>query len=552
MADAVTSSTSGAITFTGLGSGTDFDSLVTELIEIEEERITSLEEWKATWEEKIEAFQELNTAMLALQTTLEGMDSVGSFLTKVSTSGDTSVFTVTTDADADTTGHTVTVNQLATNKMMVTDSGYSSSSEDINDSSNSTVFAYSYMGTTYSVTVPATASLDDLANIVNMDGDNPGVKASVVNDGSSYYLQLYGMDQGSSATLTIDASTTLNNFSAADFETTQSNQNAELRVDGWPTSSWITRESNAVSDVITGVTLNLKGTGTTSVSTETDYDAVVENVQTFVDQVNEVRSLIISLTEFDDASEEGSLLTGNYGVQMISSNLNDITASCGLGFDYDLDTYCTLSQLGILTDAEEGSETAGLLELDTDELEEALENDVDAVALLFSAVNKGSTNSTDFSFSSCVETVTEPGTYELSYTMSGGSITSASINGNAATISGDTITGAPGTSESGLVVSVNNLADGTYSGNVYLKQGKTGQLIDSLEELTNDQTGPLAILEDNYDDIIDSIDEKIEYEERRIALKEERLREKYSRLDALLGTYDSIATQLESSIESLS
>ncbi len=71
-------STSGAITFTGLGSGTDFDSIIEQLIEVETAyRVTPLEEWKATWEEKIEAFQELNTQMLALQTALEAIDNQG-------------------------------------------------------------------------------------------------------------------------------------------------------------------------------------------------------------------------------------------------------------------------------------------------------------------------------------------------------------------------------------------------------------------------------------------------------------------------------------------
>lgn len=65
-------------------------------------------------------------------------------------------------------------------------------------------------------------------------------------------------------------------------------------------------------------------------------------------------------------------------------------------------------------------------------------------------------------------------------------------------------------------------------------------------------TGTLDILKDNYQDIMDSIDEKIAYEERRLTLLESNLRLKFANLEALLGTYESIQTQLESQIKSLS
>jgi flagellar hook-associated protein 2 len=106
-------STSGAITFTGLGSGTDFDSIIEQLIEVETAyRVTPLEEWKATWEEKIEAFQELNTQMLALQTALEAIDTKGEFLVKTATSSDTTVLSATAGAAAESGTHIIQVEQL--------------------------------------------------------------------------------------------------------------------------------------------------------------------------------------------------------------------------------------------------------------------------------------------------------------------------------------------------------------------------------------------------------------------------------------------------------
>jgi flagellar hook-associated protein 2 len=70
------------------------------------------------------------------------------------------------------------------------------------------------------------------------------------------------MDTGSDATLAISATTTLAGFSSADFSTTQTNQDALLKVDGWPSgTNYITRDSNSIDDLIDGVTLNLRGKG---------------------------------------------------------------------------------------------------------------------------------------------------------------------------------------------------------------------------------------------------------------------------------------------------
>jgi len=549
MADTI--STSGAIRFTGLGNGTDFDSMITSLIEVEEQRITSLETWKSSWENKITGFQELNTAMLTLKTTLEGMDSMGEFLTKAVASSDTTVATATAGADALEETHTITVNKLAQNKIMVTSTGYSLT-EDINASNAATTFKYDYQGTTYSVDVPAACTLGDLAAIINAAGDNPGVKATIVNDGTSNYLQLRGMDTGAESTLTIASNSGLSNFTDSDFEVTQANQDAELKLDGWPVSTYLTRSTNSISDLVDGLTINIKSTGTTQLTATTDTDAVKETIETFVEQMNTVRQYIQALTEVDTTSNEGSILTGNYGVQIIDSNLKNIFASKGIGFDYSLDDYVTLAQLGITTDATEGSVTQGLLVIDDETLDAALADDPYGVALLFSAKDVGSTDTTDFKYYSSISTVTDPGEYDVQYTVSGGQVVSATINGNEAKASGTSITGLGGNPEAGLVLNVVNLTDGVYSGKVFLKQGKTGEFIDQLEELTSETSGPLHILEENYDDIIASIDEKIDYEERRIALKESRLRERFARLDATLGTYDNLQTQLESQIAQLS
>jgi len=101
------------------------------------------------------------------------------------------------------------------------------------------------------------------------------------------------------------------------------------------------------------------------------------------------------------------------------------------------------------------------------------------------------------------------------------------------------------------VLTVNNLTDGTYSHNVNVRLGKASELVDELGDLTNSETGPLAILEDNYSTIQENIQEKIDNENVRIATLATHLKDKFSRLDTLLGTYSDIQDSLSSYITQL-
>ena len=549
--------TSGQITYSGLGNGTDFDSMIKKLVQVEQSRITSLQTWKKSWTDKQAAFQELNTEMLALKTTLGSMDSMDEFMSKAVDSSDSTVVTAVATAGAENGSHQVVVNRLATAKAMVTTTGYASATSDINSSSSDVIFAYTYKGVSYSNSVGANSTLNDLVSIINNDASNPGVKASVSYDGSKYYLQLRGMDTGSTASLVVASNSTLSGFGNSDFSTITSNASAQLKLDGWPAAAntWITRESNSVTDLVNGVTLTLKSTGSSTLAVTTDTSGIKDKIKTFVEQMNSVRTMIQDISKVDSTTKQASLLTGNYGIQLIDTNLKTAVAGLGVGFDYDQDKYSTLSQLGILTDAQEGSSTEGLLVINDDVLDAVLASNADAVGQLFAAQNIGRTSSSDFSISSYIKNTTKPGTYQLSYTTdASGKITAATINGHPATFgsNANTITGQHGYDEAGMVIRVVDTTPGVHTGEVGLKQGKAGQLNDLLGELTDAQDGPLHILDSNYDDITSMIDNKISYEQRRIATYAANLRKRFAKVDALLGTYDQMQTQLTAQVKQLS
>lgn len=554
---------SGAIYFTGLGSDIDFDSIIEAEISAASYKKDQLEEWSDAWQEKIDALQELNTALLELRTALQAIDSSAEFVAKDAESSDSSVATASADGDAETGNHTVVVKQLAQNDVLVNSTSFSSTTDSV--TASDATFTYTYAGEEFSIAVAAGTSLTSLASLItNNSGSKGDVKAIVINDGDAYYLEIYGMDKGADNTVTIGSSTTLAGFEPADFERTQTAQDALFKVDGYPTASdaWISRDDNTVDDVIEGLTLTLRDAGTTRFTVTLDTDALQANIEEFVDQLNTVKALIDSYTavttdEDDEDETEGSVLTGNYGVNLVEAKIKDITASSGLGFvSYDADTglgdyFSTLSQIGIQTDTDTSSDTYGLLVIDYDALYEALDEDPEAVASLFVADYEGDTDSSDFSFQSCVEDVTQPGEHEVSYVISGGVITAATIDGQAAVVDGWEITAAPGTDAQGLSVYVDNHADGSYGGAATVKQGKVKELVDALADITDDESGTLNIIIDNYEGIVDNAADSIEKEEARLTLLEQRLRERYAALESTLSTYQTMLDTLDTQLESL-
>jgi flagellar hook-associated protein 2 len=558
--------TSGSINFAGLGNGTDFNKLIDGLIDVEKSRVTRLETWKSSWETKNEQFAALNTQMLTLKTTLEGFDTIEEFLKKSVSTTDSTRLTASADSNAQETNATIEIGQLAANDVHITASGTSSLKTAI--TSTNTFFTFSYGGEEYTINdISAGTTLEGFVNIINNHADSrTRIRASTVFDGSTYHLQLSGLDQGSGNQLVISSAGDVI-FGASSFNQTQDAVNAQIRVNGFPSAGggWIERSSNTINDVIEGITLNLHDAEpgrTVSLTTVTDTSKIRETIDTFVNSVNVIRAQIKAITSVDEDGE-GSILTGNYGVDIVSQKLKNITADMGLGFSYwdpetmTGDRFSALSQLGILTDAEEGSPTYGLLKIDEEEYEKAIaQNDPEAIAKLFSAKNYGESASPDFTYTSLIEGTTKPGKYDVQVVSDGSKIVSATINGVEATVSGWEITGKSGEAL-GLALRLDNTAAGTHTGTISIKTGKAGEMIEELKTLTKPfnkytyEGGPLSVLRDNYKDIMTSIDNKIAYETTRIEKMERNLKLKFSRLDALLGQYDLLQGQLDSSLAQL-
>lgn len=572
MADSTISSVSQSlfsqpsITFSGLGSGIDSQSIIAKLVEVESRHIQRLESWKSEWTAKITALQELNARLTNLRTAAAAMDTPAEFQAKSASSSSSAVLSATASAIAATGSHQVVVNQLAQNEIEV-HAGLSAADAVINASGASRVFAFSYAGgAAVSITVADGATLQDLADAINASGANPGVTALVLDMGPAYTtdryrLMLQGNDTGSDYSLAIDDGlTTLDgaggtvNFQSAAFTQSQAAQNAQVRLDGYPPGAWIERSGNRINDLLSGVTFTLYDVSASpvTVTVSTDAAAMQEKMENLVTAYNEALAYIREQTKFDPATGEAGILLGNYAVNIVKSELAAIATGNAPGFQDPDDVYLNLAQLGITTDVDEASATFGQLLIDEAALASALGSNPQAVANLMAASFRGVSGDAAgaITYYSSLPGITLPGIYAVEATVSGGVITAGTINGHPATISGDTLTGQSGYPEYGLAVRV-SLADGTHTGSVRLQVGVNGRFTDKLAELLSVSAGPVNILINNYHDIVDSIDAKIEFEQRRVEGIRQRLTEQFARLESVLAQLNDQANYLAGQLQNL-
>lgn len=561
----VSNTSSGGFTIEGLGDGTDWGELIDATIEAEK---YELERYEADLEEA-EAAVELLTALdeevLALSTTLQAMDEMDEFLEYSGTVSDDGA-TVTVEDGADEGSYNLVINQLAQKDVWVAESMDLSSTSSAITNSNASM-TLSYAGTDYDISVTAGTTAQELVDQINSDPDlDDKITASLVYDGSSYHLKFTGEDTGADNNVSINMNFSGDDgtLSSGDFTNTLTAQNAQLKVDGYPSGAdeWIERDSNTVDDVIDNMTLNLNSTTDSeglTISVAYDTESMVATIESFVSEVNQILYDILDLTgALDDGEDdEDQFYLKDSTIDLVYSQIKDVLSTIGIGFQrYDSatdtgDKYPSLSTLGITTDSEEGSSTFGQLEIDYDELEDALAEDPEAVAMLFAANGEASTDSSSMRVISTISGLTGGGDYDVEYTVSGGVITSATIDGVDMLISGNTLLAQSDSEANGLYLEVSDLTDGSYSSAVTIKQGKCGELADLCSTITDIESGSIPLLLESYESLTTKIEGDIYDEEAKLDSLENRLTEKYAALDEMLSYYSGVESQLETTLSQL-
>jgi len=172
-------------------------------------------------------------------------------------------------------------------------------------------------------------------------------------------------DGGVSGT-TEDVSATL--ASTVGFNSLQNAQDAKFTYNGVE----ISRDQNKITDLVTGLTLNLEETGSSTIKIKRDSDSIVDAVDQFVSTYNTMINKWNDLTDYNKEKDTAGSFQGVSEVVRVKSTLNRLI----LGYDSTADIK-SLEEIGISLNE------SGLLTFDSSKLETQISSDFDAVEKLF-------------------------------------------------------------------------------------------------------------------------------------------------------------------------
>ncbi len=562
------------VAMSGVFSGIDTQALVAKLMEANRRPVVMLENMKSKLESQRDAFGSVETLLSDLQGKLTALRGLSNIRAVTASSSDESVATVRASGAANEGSHTITVNQLAKAEREVHD-GVATTDEALDPAAGTFVYTYGAgdAAVTRTIQTTATTTLQDLVNLINNDANNPGVTASIleyeVDETHVYHLVLGGTTTGADSTIEIDAATTLAGFDASVFTQTQSAQDAEVKVDGYPSGAdeWITRSSNSISDVIPGVTVVLRAAGSTDLVLARDTEELNTQLEDVKTAYNDLLAKVAELTGYDDTAEQGGLLQGNLVLSTLMREIRTALTGAQPGFDSGSDTFTLADEIGLKFEGSSsyqfGKDT---MSFDSTTFEAAAAADYQAVLALIGADGSGASDSDYIQFLDA-HSETQAGLYDVqvAFDTSTGEITSAQIRLDGETTWRDmgfeagsnVIVGAEDGPEKWLQLAAvwDGQDDGggtrTQTAQVRMRRGIAAALGEAIGNMLDSETGSFTIEANRFDSQISSLTDNIETKDRYLELRQEALKARFARLENILAEMDAQRASFQALMGSL-
>lgn len=364
-----------SITSAGLGSGLDVESIVTQLMEIERQPLERLQDKQGQIEAQISAYGQLSSTISTFQSAMDSLGSIDALKVFTTNTSNTDVvdLTATSSANLGTFGIEVVrlaeQHKMASNEILNTETFGGSVGDSL------TIQVGSDVEDSITIDMSSAMTLQDIRSAINDQVDNPGVHATVINGDDDNQKLIFTSDESgeeNALSLTYSgsvAASSLNMQTVNDIGGDFSLLNSEFNIDGYN----ITRSSNNVGDVISGVTLNLVTADPGNVHTigiDRDLENVEASVQAFADAINELRSAIKGFRN-GQLEADSSLLSIE---RRMFTVLNSPAAN---------GTFSVLSEIGL------SMQKDGNMTLSNSDLQSALQTDFDGVAQLFASDTQG-------------------------------------------------------------------------------------------------------------------------------------------------------------------
>lgn len=389
----------------GIGSGLDVSAIITQLMKASQGPMTALTTKQTAYQAQLSAYGTISSGFSQFRTALAALTDPAKLATVTAKPTDDTVLSATGGVGAVPGNYSVEVSKLAQAQTLVSP-GQLNASAVVGSgtltfdfgTTNGTSFTPNGLGGKTLTIDSSNNTLTGIRDAINAAG--MGVTATIVNDGSNqpYRLTLSSSSTGEANSMRIGVSgdAALSSLLAYDpagtksMAQTSAAQNAQLTVNG----VGVSKASNSISDVVPGVTLNLKKTNIgspTNLAVAYDSEAVTKAVTGFVDAYNKIDKSLQDLSKYDPATKKAGALHGDSTIRVMRSQLRGIVSAQLTG---GTSSFTLLNQIGVET------QTDGSLALNTKvnsstgktKLQTAIETNFSQLSSLFAA-NGSSTDS---------------------------------------------------------------------------------------------------------------------------------------------------------------
>ncbi|HVU01477.1 MAG TPA: flagellar filament capping protein FliD [Polyangiaceae bacterium] len=360
----------GTITFGGVGSGIDTESIVTGLVNASSTNLNAMKSRATDARAAVSAISNLSSLLATLKSATSALSDVRDARAfSASVTGDGVV--ATANGAASPGSYDVDVLALAKEFR-----GYSDTQASSTDALNQTGTLSLKIGTAdpLNIDVTGTDSLQTIADKINAAGVR--ANASVFYDGSAYRLQVRGLDTGKANDITLTETGTTLGLANPD-NVYQHAQDSKVKIDGYT----VTRSSNQIVGALPGVTLAVtkETTSSANVTVASDPNALAKKLQAVVDAYNQVVGKVHTVAGFGTTAGTVTELKGDTTLRSLTSRMSDAVLQTVSGAG----TFQTLSSIGLSLNRD------GTLSLDQTKLSDAVQKDSSGVSALLGGVGTG-------------------------------------------------------------------------------------------------------------------------------------------------------------------
>ncbi len=262
---------------------------------------------------------------------------------------------VSADANSDIQDFTLSVTTLATKQ--IEESGAFGSADD-KVATEAGTMKLNIDGLDFEIAYDENTTLKDLKKLIN-DTAGEKIDATIVQINSGEFrLFMSSVDTGTTQDITVtdndgflsdDGGTTAGGTKLTeDMSAIQTGVNAEFTFNGQD----IERTSNKIDDLITGLDITLKETGTSVVSVSQNRENIMEKVDSFVAKYNSAITELNKMTKPSVESSEKGIFSGESTIKNMKRAIEDMFGEVGggvgtmgdYGFDIDKDGKMTLDK----------------------------------------------------------------------------------------------------------------------------------------------------------------------------------------------------------------